>query len=40
LPARLQAAIDYTAREHHRNGASRLAAPARRKVGQTVRGLG
>jgi DNA (cytosine-5)-methyltransferase 1 len=33
LPQRLQAAIDYTAREHRRNGASRMAAPAKRKVG-------
>lgn len=32
LPARLQAAIDYTIREHRRNGDSRLAAPARRKA--------
>lgn len=31
LPERLQAAINYTAREHHRNGASRLAAPSLRK---------
>lgn len=40
LPARLQAAIEYTAREHHRNGASRLAAPARRKVAVAARSLG
>lgn len=33
LPAKLQAAIDYTSREHFRNGASRLDAPNRRKVG-------
>jgi len=33
LPARLQAAIDYTAREHRRNGASRSAAPSLRRIG-------
>lgn len=33
LPAKLQAAIDYTSREHFRNGVSRLEAPNRRKVG-------
>lgn len=32
LPDRLQAAIDYTAREHRRNGASRMAAPSLRKI--------
>lgn len=32
LPDRLQAAIDYTAREHRRNGASRMAAPSLRKT--------
>lgn len=32
LPARLQAAIDYTAREHSRNGASRMAAPSLRRA--------
>lgn len=32
LPDRLQAAIDYTAREHRRNGASRMAAPTLRKT--------
>lgn len=31
LPERLQAAIDYTTREHRRNGASRMAAPALRR---------
>lgn len=34
LPARLQAAIDYTTREHRRNGASRLAAPSLRHTGE------
>lgn len=33
LPARLQAAIDYTTREHRRNGASRMAAPSLRRTG-------
>lgn len=33
LPARLQAAIDYTTRENRRNGASRLAAPSLRRLG-------
>ena len=33
LPARLQAAIDYTTREHRRNGASRMAAPSLRRSG-------
>ncbi|MDO9586386.1 MAG: DNA cytosine methyltransferase [Brevundimonas sp.] len=33
LPARLQAAIDYTTREHRRNGASRSAAPSLRRIG-------
>lgn len=33
LPERLQAAIDYTTREHHRNGASRSAAPSLRRTG-------
>lgn len=33
LPQRLQAAIEYTAREHRRNGASRMAAPSLRKTG-------
>lgn len=33
LPPRLQAAIDYTAREHRRNGASRMAAPSLRRLG-------
>lgn len=38
LPARLQAAIDYTTREHRRNGASRMAAPSlRRSVSRQVR---
>lgn len=37
LPERLQAAIDYTTREHRRNGASRMAAPALRKTGRRVR---
>lgn len=37
LPERLQAAITYTAREHHRNGASRMAAPSLRKTGRQVR---
>ncbi|MCW0046178.1 DNA cytosine methyltransferase [Brevundimonas sp. BT-123] len=32
LPDRLQAAIDYTTREHRRNGASRMAAPSLRKT--------
>lgn len=32
LPERLQAAIEYTAREHRRNGASRMAAPALRRT--------
>lgn len=32
LPGRLQAAIDYTAREQSRNGASRSAAPNRRRA--------
>lgn len=32
LPAKLQAAIDYTAREHSRNGASRMAAPSLRRA--------
>lgn len=32
LPDKLQAAIDYTAREHRRNGASRMAAPSLRKT--------
>lgn len=34
LPQRLQAAIEYTAREHRRNGASRIAAPSLRKTGR------
>lgn len=34
LPEKLQAAIDYTAREHRRNGASRMAAPSLRKSGR------
>lgn len=34
LPEKLQAAIDYTAREHRRNGASRMAAPSLRKTGR------
>ncbi|WP_313105184.1 DNA cytosine methyltransferase [Brevundimonas sp.] len=37
LPERLQAAIDYTTREHRRNGASRLAAPSLRKTGRQIR---
>lgn len=32
LPTRLQAAIDYTTREHNRNGASREAEPNRRRA--------
>ncbi|WP_428150698.1 DNA cytosine methyltransferase [Brevundimonas sp.] len=32
LPAKLQAAIDYTSREQRRNGASRLQAPAKRSA--------
>ena len=32
LPEKLQAAIDYTVREHRRNGASRMAAPSLRKI--------
>lgn len=37
LPERLQAAIDYTTREHRRNGASRLAAPSLRKTARQLR---
>lgn len=37
LPERLQAAIDYTAREHRRNGASRMAAPSLRKTSRQLR---
>lgn len=37
LPPRLQAAIEYTAREDAKNGASRRAAPARRRVLRAAR---
>jgi len=40
LPARLQAAIDYTAREHRRNGESRMAAPSRRRTKGRQVGVG
>lgn len=36
LPERLQAAIDYTTREHRRNGASRMAAPSLRKTSRQL----